>query len=63
MQLMALINPAASPPGGTLRRGSESEIPGSLNNLKREEIGLREKFNMRIKVRTLIRILYTLVLI
>jgi hypothetical protein len=31
---------STSPPGGTLSRGSESKIPGSLKNLKPEKIGL-----------------------
>ena len=41
---------STSPPGGTLSWGSESEISGSLKNLKPEKIGLWAKFNRHIHV-------------
>ena len=43
-------NPEYKPPGGTLSRGPETEISGSLKNLKPEKIGLWAKFNRRIHV-------------
>ena len=41
---------STSPPGGTLSWGPESEISGSLKNLKPEKICLWAKFNRHIHV-------------
>ena len=41
---------STSPLGGTLNWGPESEISGSLKNLKPEKIGLWAKFNRHIHV-------------
>ena len=41
---------STSPSEATLSRGPESEISGSLKNLKPEKIGLRAKFNRHIHV-------------
>ena len=41
---------STSPPGGTLSWGPESEISGSLKNLKPEKIGPWVKFNRHIHV-------------
>jgi hypothetical protein len=41
---------STSPPGGTLSQGNESEISGSLKNLKPEKVGLLETFNRYIQV-------------
>ena len=41
---------STSPPGGTLSWGPESEISGSLKNLKPEKVGLWANFNLHIHV-------------
>ena len=41
---------STSPPGETLSWGTESEILGSLNNLKPEKIGLSAKCNRHFQV-------------